>query len=99
MAIEDAAVLTSLFGAIKTPGREVLTKVFDVYDRLRRERTQQLLTTSRECGLVFDFEAPGIKDNAKCFANNTSKRYDWIWGFDVEKSCEEGVAMLSEVES
>ena len=94
MAIEDAAFLTSLFGTLKTPDRSQLAGLFEVYDKSRRERTQKLVKTSRECGFVYDFEAPSIGDDTAKFADNTHQRYDWIWRFDVEKGCDEAIAML-----
>lgn len=94
MAIEDAAALGSLFGTLTTPDARQLEKVFEVYDDLRRLRSQRLVTASREAGQLYDFELSSVGDDAEKLAQNTSKRYDWIWFFDVEKDCEEGKQRL-----
>lgn len=91
MAIEDAAVISRLFGAVDNPDRIVLVKVFEAYDAARRLRTQKLVTTSRSAGLLYDFEHEGIGDDAEKFAQNSHNRFAWIWDFNVEESCTEAI--------
>lgn len=55
MAIEDSAVLSRLLGTIKTADTAQLRKAFTAYSPVRKLRTQQLVTTSRNAGKLDDF--------------------------------------------
>lgn len=99
MAIEDAAVMSRLLGAIDNADHELLATAFAAFDTARRVRTQKLVTTSRAAGLVYDFEHEGIGDDAEKLAKNTFNRFAWIWNFDVEESCREAVASLNAMTS
>lgn len=53
MVIKDALVLTRLLA--KIIDKIYLEAVFRVYDVVRQERTQRLVTTSRDAGYLYEF--------------------------------------------
>ena len=64
---------------------------FAAYDAVRRERTQRVVRTSRECGEVYELRGEGIGDDLEALAEDVGTRYDWIWEYDVEAGLEEGL--------
>lgn len=96
MAIEDAAVLSKLLGAIGKPEKVELRAALKAYDIVRRPRTQRLVTTSREAGELYEFQAPGIDDDIEKVAANVNERLRWIWDVNVEELCEEAVTRFRE---
>ena len=82
MAVEDAYVLSKLLGRADT-GTEGVRKAFVEYDRIRRERTLRLVTTSRECGETYEMQGIEIGDDMKLLRENLKQRYAWIWDEDV----------------
>lgn len=96
MAIEDAAVLSRLLGAIERPDRKDFKAAFRVYDALRRPRTQKLVTTSREAGMLYEFQVPGILDDIEKVRADIDQRVRWIWNVNVEELCQEAVSLLKD---
>ena len=88
MAIEDAFVLSNLLGSVDD-AREIET-AFQAFDRIRRPRTQKLVTTSKEAGELWDLEAAGIGDDMEKFRADVQVRMDWIWDVDLEGQLREG---------
>ena len=84
MALEDAYVLSKLLGQAQTSSD--IDKAFLKYDIKRRERTQRLVTTSREAGCIYDFHGEGIGDDISKMKTNLDQRYAWIWNEDSEKA-------------
>jgi len=56
MAIEDAYVLSTLMGHVEHVDQ--IEKAFKSYDAVRRERTQKLVTTTREASHIWELEHP-----------------------------------------
>ena len=81
MALEDAYVLSSLLGHVRTV--EELELAFEAYDHVRRPRAMKLVETSRACGDVYEFLGPETGDDAQKIDENLSRRWDWIWEEDV----------------
>lgn len=83
MAIEDALVLTQLLAEV---GRESqLEKAFKAYDAVRRERTQKLVTTSRDAGCLYEFQKPGVGDDVEALRADLEGRMRWVWELDLEQ--------------
>jgi len=61
MAVEDAYVVSELVGIATDP--KSLHNVFETYDKIRRQRTQKLVTSSREAGHLFEFEFEDVMDD------------------------------------
>lgn len=93
MAMEDAYILSNLVGIAKEAGD--LEKVFEVYDAVRRPRTQKMAWKSREAGIYHSFEKDGVLDDHENLRSEATTIYSWIWEFDLEASLEEAKEMLA----
>lgn len=78
MAFEDAALLSYML----KDGFDL--RAFELFDHMRRERTQRLCQTSREAGLVYEFVREGLMDDIDKIRENLKVRHTWIWEYDIE---------------
>lgn len=62
MALEDAFILSRLMGEIQSA--KEMEAVFAAFDHVRQPRTQRLVTTSKEAGEIYEFEALGERCGA-----------------------------------
>lgn len=92
MAIEDAYVMSSLLGNVTTADQ--VEACFKAFDLVRRERTQKLVTTSREAGEMWELEYKDVGEDFEMFKHNVNKRMDWIWNEDLDAEITEGIEML-----
>ena len=92
MAMEDAMVLSGLLGEIHESLD--IEKAFKAYDHVRRPRTQKLVSTSYDAGLLYDYEAEGIGNDLNKLGQNLEERYKWIWDVDLVEHLEEAKAHL-----
>ncbi|KAA6409141.1 MAG: salicylate 1-monooxygenase [Lasallia pustulata] len=88
--IEDALALAALIKAAETmvcqssmSKPELLRAAFDTYNKIRLERTQWLVESSRFIGELYEWQNPKIgRDAEKC-----GREIDWrsqkIWNYDV----------------
>ncbi|QIW98576.1 hypothetical protein AMS68_004094 [Peltaster fructicola] len=94
-AIEDAYVLESLFEVISEPTE--IPKVFQAYDKVRRSRTQRVVTTSLEAIEIAALRAPGIGADLEALRDNLNWRMDWMWHRDVKGERDEAVMYFEEL--
>ncbi|KIW84027.1 hypothetical protein Z517_03273 [Fonsecaea pedrosoi CBS 271.37] len=92
MAVEDAYVLGSLLTSIRSGDQ--LESAFQAFDALRRERTQRLVTSSRESGQLWHFELEG--DDVEKIRDLLASRMRWIWEYDIEADVRAAVATLQQ---
>ena len=92
MAIEDAAVLSQLLSHVQSPAD--LEKVFEAYDAVRRPRTQRLVTTSRDAGMLYDFQKEGVGDDPEALRRDIDTRMRWIWDVDLEAQIREAESLM-----
>ncbi|KAI0830007.1 mannitol 1-phosphate dehydrogenase [Hypoxylon sp. FL0890] len=90
MCIEDCFILSSLLGEAKNV--EDLDKVFQVYDEVRRPRTQKLVKTSKEAGMLYEFELEG--DDLEAIERNFKSRMSWIWDADLQQDLEKALSIF-----
>ncbi|KAL9114679.1 MAG: hypothetical protein Q9227_001357 [Pyrenula ochraceoflavens] len=83
MAVEDAYLLSMVLKDVRQEGD--LEKAFRAYDEVRRPRTQRLVRTSEECGMLYDLEAT---DDLGELAENLGQRMKWIWEKDIAEDVE-----------
>ncbi|KAF2155146.1 FAD/NAD(P)-binding domain-containing protein [Myriangium duriaei CBS 260.36] len=95
MAIEDALVMSNLLAGLSTTEAP---RAFKAFDTARRPRTQKLVTTSHDTGLLYEFQLPGAMDDTNLVADNLSKRLKWIWDFDLKSHVEEAKALLKQTD-
>ncbi|KAK9311550.1 hypothetical protein V1524DRAFT_450245 [Lipomyces starkeyi] len=82
MAVEVALILSNLLGMVDH-SRD-LKLVLQIYDQIRRPRTQKVVTTSRQAGLLYDMELPEVGDDLAKIADQLSTRMEWIWNEDLD---------------
>ena len=92
MAIEDAAVLSRLLSHVKSPMD--LKEAFKGYDAVRRPRTQRLVTTSRDAGMLYDFQKEGVSDDPESLRADIETRMRWIWDVDLEAQIRGGESLM-----
>jgi salicylate hydroxylase len=83
MCIEDVYVLSSLLSNCES--RSDLVKAVHAYDAVRRPRSQKLVKTSREAGMLWEFEGDGVGDDLEALEQDALKRMDWIWNHDIKE--------------
>lgn len=84
-ALEDALVLKHLLTDPSTsPNAKQLPNVFYAYDQIRRPRTQRVVKTSREAGILFAMRMPGIETDTKKLSEELGRRMHWVWHRDLK---------------
>ncbi|KAK6835048.1 salicylate hydroxylase [Apiospora arundinis] len=94
MSIEDSLVLSTLLGRATTP-TEVL-KALEVYDQVRRPRTQQIVASSKETGLVSTGRGEETGLDLEKLQKQLLPRWDFILNFDVEKHLADALKLMAE---
>ncbi|KAJ4318250.1 hypothetical protein N0V94_004532 [Neodidymelliopsis sp. IMI 364377] len=85
MCIEDSYILANLIK--EADDANGLERAFMAFDQVRRERTQKNVTTSKEAGMLYDFELYG--DDLDKIQESYLSRMGWIWDIDLEEQLEE----------
>jgi salicylate hydroxylase len=91
-AVEDAAFLAVLLEHAIVHGIDI-AKTFEVYDAIRRPRSQRVVSTSRACGDTYAMTGPAGSDNG-LLREELLERFRWIWEYDVEEGLKEALAQL-----
>lgn len=94
MCVEDCYILGELLGRISDA--KDLPSVFEAYDSVRRERTQRVVETSREGGMMYEFEGPE-GDDLEAIARDLNTRMDWICETDLTEHLEEAIRIQEEI--
>lgn len=81
MCVEDAYILSQVLS--KCQSAEDLKVAFQAYDAVRRPRSQKLVKTSREAGMLWNFEGEGVGDDLEVLKRNATTRMSWIWDHDI----------------
>ncbi|KAI0592832.1 mannitol 1-phosphate dehydrogenase [Biscogniauxia sp. FL1348] len=89
MCIEDCYILSNLIAEAKSLGD--VDRAFKAYDEVRRPRTQKLVTTSKEAGMLYEFELEG--DDLEAIERNMTTRMKWIWDIDTVAELEKAKAV------
>lgn len=92
MCIEDVYILSHLLSDCNN--KTDLDIALRAYDEVRRPRTQKLVKTSREAGMLWDLELEGVHDDLEAFENNASTRMSWLWDHDISKDLEEALNIM-----
>ena len=93
-AIEDALVLETLLGRVRDA--KYVPNAFAAYDQVRRARSQRVVTTSREAGLLNGMMVKGIGDDLEKMREKLETRSNWIWNRDLGKQNAEAIALFEE---
>jgi len=90
MAVEDAYVLGRILQAVQSADQ--LPLAFAAYDGVRRERTQKVVTSSRESGYIWHFEALG--DDVDKIKGGLKDRLRWIWDKHLDEDVDSALKVL-----
>jgi salicylate hydroxylase len=93
MCIEDVLVLGNLLGQVENVNS--IEKAFSVYDQVRRPRTLRNVKTSKEAGMLYDFELLG--DDLDKIEKDFTSRMNWIWVHDLEAEVKYASVSLMEL--
>lgn len=81
MCIEDSYILANLIKEANDV--DGLQRAFRAFDAVRRERTQKNVVTSKEGGMLYEFELLG--DDLDKIQDNFENRMQWIWHVDLQE--------------
>ncbi|MCJ1476760.1 hypothetical protein MMC13_005429 [Lambiella insularis] len=93
-AIEDALVLETLLGKVKTVPE--IPHAFDAYDQVRRPRSQKVVTTSREAGLLNSMKHKEVGSDLRKMKKLLDTRQNWIWNRNMVAQTAEAVRLFEE---
>lgn len=93
-AIEDALILGTLLGRV-TEKNQVL-HAFQVYDQVRRVRSQRVVSTSRDAGQLVSMRYEGVGEDLEKMRELLSYRAHWIWNRDMVEQTREAVQLFKE---
>lgn len=93
MSIEDSLILSALLGRATTPTEAL--KALKIYDEVRRPRTQQIVESSKETGLVATGRGEETGLELEKLRQKLLPRWDFIIDFDVEKHLADAVKMMA----
>lgn len=92
ISIEDALILSSLLGRITSATQ--LQAALKVYDEARRPRTQRVVASSRNTGLIFNGRNPDYTLTYEGLHGRLPSRWDFILDFDNAKARDEALQKL-----
>lgn len=92
MCIEDAYVMATLIKDASTV--HDVQRAFRAFEHVRKHRTQRLITTSKEAGMLYDLELLG--DDLDRIEENFMTRMKWIWDIDLDGHVEEARRVYNE---
>ena len=93
-AIEDALVLGSLLAQVTEKNK--IPNAFQVYDQVRRVRSQRVVSTSRDAGQLYSMSYEGVGDDLEKMRDLLSCRAHWIWNRDMVEQTREAVQLFKE---
>lgn len=95
MAIEDSLVLSTLLGHAASSSQAVLA--LKAYDQVRRPRTQRIVESSRETGIIRTGRNKEIGLDLEKNRQKLLPRWDFIIDFDNKQHCEDAVAVMNQL--
>lgn len=96
MSIEDTMILSTLLGSVKTPTEA--RKALDVYDKIRRPRTQRIVESSRGTGEIMTGRNPEFGLDLEKMRTGLLPRWDFILDLDMVGHRDEALEMLRKEE-
>ncbi|KAH8678429.1 hypothetical protein BX600DRAFT_507374 [Xylariales sp. PMI_506] len=98
-AIEDAYILSGLLHSLDQPVTAAdLHRVMEVYDEVRRPRSQELVVKSRKQGMLFDLtpeDGEKVEDWKLKVVTQTELSAHWVWRVDLLDTLERAKKMLN----
>lgn len=98
MAVEDTFILAELLADPLVRSIEDVPNAFEVYDRVRRSRTQRLVKYSRESGMLFQLRHPEFGEDIEKVRDELKSRQNWIWDIDLIGQGNEAKGLLRDMQ-
>jgi salicylate hydroxylase len=95
MCIEDAYILSELLSHCHS--NVDFERAIHAYDAVRRPRSQKLVKTSEEAGMLWEFEMEGVGDDLEALKQNALERMKWIWDHDILEDLEKAREIMQGV--
>lgn len=70
---------------------------FQAYDAVRRPRSQEVVTSSKENGYLLCLCLDGVRDDEKKLKETFQKRFRWLWDIDIEGQSERARKIMLEL--
>jgi salicylate hydroxylase len=96
-AVEDALFLAVLLDKASTEGIS-FAKAFEIYDSVRRPRSQRVVSTSRAAGDTYAMTGPAGSDH-HLLREELLQRFNWIWEYNIEEELEAALVRLQETDT
>ncbi|KAI1867099.1 hypothetical protein JX265_007675 [Neoarthrinium moseri] len=93
MSIEDTLVLSALLGHAGT--RTEALKALEIYDRVRRPRTQRIVESSSVTGTILTGKGEETELDLDKLRKKLLPRWDFILDFDNEKHRDKAIEMMT----
>lgn len=94
MSLEDSLILSTLLGRSKTPSEAVAA--LNIYDKVRRPRTQRIVGSSRQTGLMMNGVCEDTKLDWEKLSQVLLPRWDFILDLDMEEHRDEALRIMDE---
>ncbi|KUI66790.1 Salicylate hydroxylase [Cytospora mali] len=91
-AFEDAMILGTLLGETKVPSE--ITRAFQAYNAVRRDRCQRVIDSSRGTGLIFCGQDPDAGLDPEKIRGLLAPRWDFIASIDLAAYKEEALEKM-----
>jgi salicylate hydroxylase len=95
MAFEDAMVLQTLLADVRDASQ--LTAALQAYDTTCRPRSQRVVTSSRETGVIMCGSAPGIGVEPDKLLGSLATKWGFIHELDMKTHKAEAVSLMHEL--
>lgn len=96
-AIEDAHVLAELLADDRVHTSQDCVAAFQAYDEVRRPRSQQVVSSSKENSFLLCLCKEGIMDDGPTLVRSFETRFKWLWNIDVEKQAQNAIASMHSI--
>lgn len=93
-AIEDAHVLAELLADKRVTTPEHVAAAFQAYDAVRRERSQKVVTSSKENMNLLCLCYEGIGDDGDKLKETWQERFRWLWDIDIQGQAEKARGIM-----
>ncbi|EJD03076.1 FAD/NAD-binding domain-containing protein [Fomitiporia mediterranea MF3/22] len=90
-AIEDAYVLAQILGSSMCT-RKTLAYALKAYEYVRLPMANDVLQGSRDSGLMYEFDYPGLGEHYAALGPVIQSQWDWVWASHPEEEVGKGIA-------
>ncbi|KAH8119270.1 FAD/NAD-binding domain-containing protein [Phellopilus nigrolimitatus] len=92
-AIEDAYILAQILGSSLTT-KNTLTDALKAYENVRLPMANNVLRGSKDSGLMYEFDYPGLGEDYARLGRAIQKQWDWVWASHPDEDVARGLACL-----